>query len=492
MQQAIKLLQLSSLDLEVEIQEALDSNIMLEEVHPQIDEDSSEESSLDNPEKNIEGIYDPSETSQNNITGTREASSSESNTRDTNLEPEFDGEAVVDATSEVSGESITEDLPVDTTWDDLYDDNIITGSGDVLSSNDNFLETRNSIEITIKSHLTEQLNLLNLSEADEYIAASIIDGLDEDGMLRIPIDDICEAAPIEWEIGAEEVEAVLHLIQRFDPVGVASRSLQESLDVQLRDMPPETPHLKTASLLIQNYLSLLASRDYVQLARKLRIKENQLKETISLIQTLNPKPGTMISSPAANYIEPDVLVSKKDGIWIVDLNPKSAPRIRVNPEYVSLIRRGDTSEEANNLKNHLQEARWFIKSLQQRNDTLLRVATKIVEFQRDFFEYGEQAMKPLVLNDIAEKVELHESTISRVTTQKYMLTPTGILELKYFFSSHVSTDSGGEVSSTAIRALIKRLVSEENPRKPLSDNKIAQLLKAQDIRVARRTLHERS
>ena len=172
--------------------------------------------------------------------------------------------------------------------------------------------------------------------------------------------------------------------------------------------------------------------------------ENQLKEIIDLIQTLNPKPGSAISNATADYIEPDVLVSKQSGIWTVELNPKSAPRVRVNPEYVSLIRRGDTSDEANNLKNHLQEARWFIKSLQQRNDTLLRVATKIVEFQRGFFEYGEQAMKPLVLHVIAEAVDLHESTISRVTTQKYMLTPAGILELKYFFSSHVSTDSGGE------------------------------------------------
>ena len=488
MQQAIKLLQLSSLDLEVEIQEALDSNIMLEEVLPETNENSGEESSLDSPEENIEGLSEATETGKDGSEETEEIASSESGTEERSLEPEFDGEAILDATSEVSGETISEDLAVDTTWDDLYDDNIVASSGETPFSDDNFLETRNSIEITIKSHLTEQLNLLNLSDADEYIAISIIDGLDEDGMLRIPIQDICEAAPVEWEIDEEEVEAVLHLIQRLDPVGVASRSLMESLEVQLGQMPSDTPHLKTARLLIRSYLPLLASRDYVQLARKLHVKEGQLKETIALIQTLNPKPGTIISSSTTDYIEPDVLVSKRNGTWTVELNPKSAPRIRVNPEYVSLIKRGDTSEGANNMKSHLQEARWFIKSLQQRNDTLLRVATKIVDFQTAFFEHGEQAMKPLVLHDIAEVVELHESTISRVTTQKYMLTPAGILELKYFFSSHVSTDSGGEVSSTAIRALIKKLISEENPRKPLSDNKIAQLLKEQNIRVARRTI----
>ena len=487
MQQAIKLLQLSSIDLELEIQEALDSNIMLEEVDPETSENSAEESSLDAPEENIEGISNTIETDQG-ITTEAETSPNEADTGEEAMEAEIDGEIVRDATTEVSGESITEELPVDTTWDDLYDDNIIASSGEISFSNDNFLETRNSVEITIKSHLTEQLNLLNLSEADEYIAASIIDGLDEDGMLRIPIEDICEAAPIEWEIDIKEVEAVLHLIQRLDPVGVASRSLRESLQVQVSQLTSDTPYLRPASLLIENHLPLLASRDYAQLRRKLRLNESQLKETIALIQTLNPKPGSVISNTTTDYIEPDVMVSKQDGIWTVELNPKSAPRIRINPEYVSLIKRGDTSEATNNLKSHLQEARWLIKSLQQRNDTLLRVATKIVEFQVGFFEYGEQSMKPLVLHDIADAVELHESTISRVTSQKYMLTPAGILELKYFFSSHVSTNSGGEVSSTAIRALIKRIVSEENPRKPLSDNKIAQLLKEQNIQVARRTI----
>ncbi len=482
LQQAIKLLQLSSLDLEQEIQEALDSNIMLEEMDTETNEGADEESSLDSPDETIEGANHTAEASPDSSDTTSDALA------EPQVNPEIDGEASPDATTEVAGEGISEDLPVDTTWDDLYDDHIIGSSGEAPVSDDNFLETRNSTETTIKSHLTDQLNLLNLSEPDEYIAESIIDGLDEDGMLQIPIEDICEAALSEWEIGTEEVEAVLHLIQRMDPVGVASRSLQECLLVQLSQLAPDTPYLKVACLLVDQHLTLLASRDYAQLTRKLNLKESQLKETIALIQTLNPKPGSAITTSATDYIEPDVLVTKHNGVWSVELNPKSAPRIRVNPEYVSLIKRGDNSDATSNLKNHLQEARWFIKSLQQRNDTLLRVATKIVEFQRGFFEYGEQAMKPLVLHDIAEAVDLHESTISRVTTQKYMLTPGGIFELKYFFSSHVSPDSGGEVSSTAIRALIKKLVSEENPRKPLSDNKIAQLLKEQNIQVARRTI----
>ena len=483
LQQAIKLLQLSSLDLEQEIQEVLDSNIMLEEIDTELGEISQEESSLDLPEETIEGTDNTSDTEIDGF----ESTITVENT-DTQINPEIEGETVQDATNEVSGESISEDLPVDTTWDDLYDDHIIGSGGEAHISGDNFLETRNSVEVTIKSHLTEQTNLLNLTKPDEYIAESIIDGLDDDGMLQVSIEDICEAAPDEWNIGTEEVEAVLHLIQRLDPLGVASRSLRECLLVQLSQLPQETPFLKAACMLVDQHLAMLASRDYVHLARKLNLKENQLKETIKLIQTLNPKPGSALASSAIDYIEPDVLVIKQGDHWKVELNPKSAPRIRVNPEYVSLIKRGDSSDATNHLKDHLQEARWFIKSLQQRNDTLLRVATKIVEFQRDFFDLGEQAMRPLVLHDIAEAVNLHESTISRVTTQKYMLTPGGIFELKYFFSSHVSTDSGGEVSSTAIRALIKKLVAEENPRKPLSDNKIANLLKEKNIQVARRTI----
>lgn len=508
LQQAIKLLQLSSMDLEQEIQEVLDSNFMLEEMDP--DNPDGESTSLDQPQEDTPseadvidqnaletdtqnnsgeletGDYDPSDYDPSDYDPSDHDSSGMEEPPPVN--PEVDGEAIPDTSAEVSSESIADDLPVDTSWDDVFDETLTSATPGSDFSDENYLETRNAVSETIQSYLVDQLNLLNLTESDTYIAAAIVDGLNDEGILQIPLEDVLEFAPPEYELEIEEVEAVLHLIQHLDPLGIASRSLQECLAIQLAQLPDATPHRDTALQLVENHISLLANRDYTQLTRKMRIKDDELKETISLIQTLNPRPGSDIAADNTDYIEPDVLVSKQNGRWTVELNPKSAPRIRVNPEYASLIKRGDTGNDATNMKNHLQEARWFIKSLQQRNDTLLRVSTKIVEYQRGFLEYGEQAMKPLVLHDIAEAVELHESTISRVTTQKYMLTPAGVFELKYFFSSHVSTHTGGEVSSTAIRALIKKLVSEENTKKPLSDSKIAKLLAEQNINVARRTI----
>jgi RNA polymerase sigma-54 factor len=241
-------------------------------------------------------------------------------------------------------------------------------------------------------------------------------------------------------------------------------------------------------VLVEQHLDVLASRDFAALKRKLKISEAELTEVIQLIQSLNPRPGSSVTSEASEYVVPDVLVSRKNGRWNVELNTEATPRLRINDTYANLVRRADNSTDNSFLRDNLQEARWFLKSLQSRNETLLKVATKIVEHQRGFLEYGEEAMKPLVLHDIAEAVDMHESTISRVTNRKYMHTPRGIFELKYFFSSHVSTASGGEVSSTAIRALIKKLTADENPRKPLSDNKIAAILAEQKINVARRTV----
>ena len=235
-------------------------------------------------------------------------------------------------------------------------------------------------------------------------------------------------------------------------------------------------------------MHLLGTRDYAQLMRRTRLKEEQLKHTINLIQTLNPRPGDSVARNNTEYVVPDVFVRKVNNRWLVDLNPDVAPKLRINNDYASMVKRADNSADNNYLKDNLQEARWFLKSLQSRNETLMKVATCIVEHQLNFFEYGDEAMKPMVLADIAADVEMHESTISRVTTRKYMHTPRGIYELKYFFSSHVSTSSGGECSSTAIRALIKKLVASENPRKPLSDNKITNLLAEQGIEVARRTI----
>ena len=489
LQQAIRLLQLSTLELEVEIQEALDSNFMLEEVDQEsADSDDKDSASTDDV---VDKIVDEVVEVEPDVPepGVIDDVSISPDTEEFEiLNPELDGETVPDVSEQVSSETLSDELPVDTTWDDVIDENFQNSTPGSDFSDENYIETRNADSVTIQSHLMEQINLLNLTETDEYIALSLIDGLDENGILQIDIQDIVDSSPEEWDVELDEVEAVLHLIQHLDPLGIASRSLQECLAIQLRQMPSETPWRDVAIVVVEQHINLLAARDYTQLARKVRVKEGQLKEVISLVQSLNPRPGSTIAQSTMDYVEPDVMVSKQNGRWTVELNPKSAPRIRVNPEYSALIQRGDSSDDGTQLKNHLQEAKWFIKSLQQRNDTLLRVSTKIVEYQRGFLEYGEQAMKPLVLNDIAEAVDLHESTISRVTTQKYMLTPSGLFELKYFFSSHVSTNSGGEVSSTAIRALIKKLVSDENPQKPLSDSKIAKLLEAQNIKVARRTI----
>jgi len=269
---------------------------------------------------------------------------------------------------------------------------------------------------------------------------------------------------------------------------VCARDLQECLSLQLRQLPTDTPWLPLAQKLVDNHIDLLGAKDYAALMRKLKIKEDELKLVIRGIQELNPRPGSQIAPQASEYVIPDVMVRKIKGEWRVELNPDIAPKLRINDHYASMVKRADSSADNNFIKDHLQEARWFLKSLQSRNETLLKVASKIVEYQQDFLEQGDEAMKPLVLHDIAEAVSMHESTISRVTTQKYMHTPRGIYELKYFFSSHVSTTSGGECSSTAIRAMIKKLIAVENAKKPLSDSKIAAMLEEEGIKVARRTV----
>lgn len=489
LQQAIRLLQLSTLDLELEIQEALDSNPMLEEMDAEGSEQASEAEGPDAEDRDVrddQDGYEGVEASSSESDSSQDDSPDEPDTPPP--DPELDGETVRDTSEQVTDETIADELPVDSVWDDVYDDGLTSSYQGSQETDDSYFDDRNGDSASIASHLMEQINLLRLTEVDEYIAMAIVDGLDDEGMLTIDVDDVIEGAPAEWEIEAAEVEAVLHLIQHLDPVGIAARDLRECLLIQLKNLPATTALRKEAIRVVEQFIPQLAIRDYAQIARKTRLKEAQLREVLALILSLNPRPGSDIAADSTEYIEPDVFVTRQKDRWVVELNPKSAPRIRVNPEYVSLIKRSDNSKDNVYLKDNLQEAKWFIKSLQQRNDTLLRVATKIVEMQRGFFEYGEQGMKPLVLHDIAREVDLHESTISRVTSQKYMHTPAGVFELKYFFSSHVSTNTGGEVSSTAIRSLIKQLVSEENPGKPLSDSKIVALLSKQGIKVARRTI----
>lgn len=514
LQQAIRLLQLSTLDLQQEIQEALDSNPMLEmeESFDSPSQSSDYEGSADdqidyNRQQEIaaESGTDTSNdySSSDSFTSSTSDSFSEPSYSDTESFGESDnfsdGESFSD--SDVYGEgesfsadsgdwsdSIPSDLPVDTSWDEVYQTSA-AGSSNNFDNEDSDFESRRAATDSLYDHLMWQLNLTPMSDRDRVLAMAIIDAVEPSGMLSISIEEIFEGMRNDLEdLELDEVVAVQHRLQQFDPCGVCSQNLSECLLVQLQQFDAKTPYLDSAKLIAKLYLPILGSRDYRQLMRRTKLKEAELSQAIALIQSLNPRPGDIIASGDTEYVVPDVFVEKRDGRWIVELNPEIAPRLRINANYASMVKRADSSSDNTFLKDNLQEARWFLKSLQSRNETLLKVASCIVEKQRGFLDYGPEAMKPLVLHDIAEIVEMHESTISRVTTQKYMHTPQGIFELKYFFSSHVSTDSGGECSSTAIRAIIKKLVSAENPKKPLSDSKITDLLAEQGIQVARRTI----
>jgi len=439
LQQAIRLLQLSSLELHTEIQDVLDSNMMLE-----LDENEAEEHGHD------QSVDDSNETLESN--------------------------------------AIFEDLPVDTVWDDMYDSHASAGPGRSTDAPDyNRLENRGKHDQTLREHLHWQLNLIPTTETDRAIAVAIIDALDNDGYLTYSLEDIRASLGAGLEIEADEILATLHLVQALEPTGVAARDLQECLTLQLAQCRADLPWLQEAQGLVAKHLHLLASHDYNQLLRRMQLKREELQEVVALIQSMNPRPGAQYDTHI-QYIVPDVYVKKDKGTWKVALNNDTIPQLRINAGYAGMIRRADNSSDNNSMKVHLQEARWFIKSLQSRSETLLRVASSIVERQRAFLEYGDEAMRPLVLHDIAAALDLHESTISRATTRKYMHTPRGIFELKYFFSSQVSTDFGGACSSTAIRALIKKFVSAEKPEKPLSDSKITALLADQGIQVARRTI----
>ena len=491
LQQAIKLLQLSTLDLQQEIQEALDSNLMLEE----FDEERENTSAEETPQETVEPLADDTfESTDADHLNEPTASDLDPNSAedfiDTEVhDTEIDGDVVSDSSELMDSETLSDELPVDSVWEDVYDalpSGSASGSG--FDEDGESFDARNSPQITVQSHLLEQINLLNLSEHDEVIALHLIDGLDHEGMLRLDLTEILEAMPLEWDIEIDEIEAVLHLLQHLDPLGIAARDLQECLMIQLKAIREPSETKSIAMTLVESHLPSLGNRDFAFLLKNLRITETQLQAAITLIQGLNPKPGADLINIESHYVVPDVIVTKRNNRWTVELNPSINPKIRVNPEYASLVKRSDNSPDQTYLRDQMQEARWFIKSLQQRNDTLLRVATKIMEVQVGFLDHGDGAMKPLVLHDIAEDVGLHESTISRVTTQKYIDTPLGVYELKYFFSSHVGTHSGGEVSSTAIRAKIKALIQQENTRKPLSDSKLAALLAEDNIDVARRTV----
>ncbi|MCQ4278782.1 RNA polymerase factor sigma-54 [Pseudomonas stutzeri] len=468
LQQAIRLLQLSTLDLQQEIQEALDSNPMLER-----EEDGED---FDNSDPMAESIEKKSESP---TTDSPEHS-----------EPDNHYEEPINTVENLEdgdwADRIPNELPVDTAWEDIYQ----TSASSLPSNDDDEWDftTRTSSGESLQSHLLWQLNLAPMSDTDRLIAATLIDCINPQGYLDETLEEVLESFDPELGIELDEVEVVLRRIQQFEPAGIGARDLRECLLLQLRQLPERTEWLSEAVRLVSDHLDILGARDYSLLMRRMKLKEDELRQIIDLIQSLNPRPGSQIEAGEPEYVVPDVIVRKHNGRWLVELNQEAMPRLRVNAQYAGFVKRADSSADNTFMRNQLQEARWFIKSLLSRNETLMKVATQIVEHQRGFFEHGDEAMKPLVLHDIAEAVGMHESTISRVTTQKFMHTPRGIYELKYFFSSHVSTAEGGECSSTAIRAIIKKLVAAENQKKPLSDSKIAGLLEAQGIQVARRTV----
>ncbi|HHB93333.1 MAG TPA: RNA polymerase factor sigma-54 [Thioploca sp.] len=446
LQQAIRLLQLSTLELQLEVQQALDSNIMLESIEDEYEIEFSNE----------------------------EHDASEPNEIDKLIE------------------DIPTELATDSEWEDIYDSPFTPPNLSANNQEDNngkdFLLEQSSITETLQEHLYWQLDLTPFTEIDHAIAIAIINGIDDDGYLQASFEDIAQSLGSGNHVTDKEIETVLRRIQHFDPLGIGSRSLSECLTLQLAQYDPDTPWLREAKILIRKYLPLLGSHDYVKLVKRMKLTREELREVIDLIQSLNPRPGSIINNQQVNYITPDVYAKKIKNNWQVELNPEISPKIRINSQYAGLVKQKDSNIDISNLKNHLQEARWFIKSLKSRQDTLLRVANCIVQRQTGFLDYGEEAMKPLVLHDIANELEMHESTVSRVTTQKYLHTPRGIFELKYFFSSHVSTNNGGECSSIAIRAMIKKLIANENTTKPFSDSKIANLLADMGIKVARRTV----
>lgn len=433
LQQAIRLLQLSTAELNLEIREALESNMMLEIDEPDVDV-TDQGIDLELEDKTPEIEISPSHALEGNQAYDEHASS-------------------------------------------------FIHSGDVSDIEGAHLGS-------LKAHLLWQLNLLNLSDIDYVIAVSIIDAIDNMGRLSCSLDEIKETlrGSIEPIPEIDEINLVLKIIQEFDPIGVGARTLSECLLLQLAELPKDTPLLNEACLCVDQHMSLLGARNYQDILDNLSIRKDELIHILRLIKDLNPRPGEQYGSVSKDYIVPDVFVFWEKGGWNIELNNEAVPKIRVNLSYSNLARKIEKKEDQLTIKTHLHEARWLIKSIESRNDTLSRVARAIVEHQSAFLAFGEEAMKPLVLNDIASSLDMHESTISRITTQKYMHTPRGVFELKYFFSSHVSGSSGATISSTAIRAIIKKLIASENKEKPLSDSKLSTILSDQGIKVARRTV----
>ena len=470
LQQAIKLLQLSTLELRQEMIEQLYNNPLLE-----MDEDSSDGSSQsDINQDNSPNTSEQSHQGHDN-NPTAESAVEQNPEQNSEQNQEYDW-----------SEQIPQDLPVDANWEDVYSAPTPTSTGGEVN-----LEQVYQVTESFQGHLEWQLNLTPFSDRDRGIAEAFIDAIDSSGFIDEGLLDIVahiQGEDLEEQIQEDELLAVLHRLQQFDPPGVFARSIGECLLIQLQQMAEETEHLQSALLLVTDYLEDIASIDSTRLSRKSGLEPQQLQGALQLIRALNPRPGESFNSNDVDYIVPDAYVEKINGRWKVQLNDTNMPRLRINDTYSALIKRSDSSQDNQFLKDSLTEARWFLRSIESRNETLMRVAMSIVDLQQGFLDHGPVAMKPMVLSDIASKLELHESTVSRVTTSKYLATPQGIYELKYFFSSHVGTSAGGECSSTAVCAILKEMIGAEKPEKPLSDNKLTTLLKEQGIEVARRTV----
>lgn len=430
LQQAIKLLQLSTLELQQEIQQQLELNPLLE-------------------------------------TAANEEITSED---EQNIHNEFD----------------------DFQWSHLYTN---TNSTKRFNESEYAYDNLYCTTINLQDHLRWQLNLIPMSNIDKIIAITLIDATDDNGFLTLPLDDLYAhlKKEIKTTLHINECEAVRHRLQRFDPIGCVSLNLAETLLIQLEQLPKSTSHLSLTKEIIQNHINLLGQHNYSKLLKIYCISEATLSDILKLILHLNPRPGSSIEQPRTEYVTPDLIVKKTNDQWCVDLNPAVLPKLSINTYYASLIHTKNHSSSNNKtdilfLRNHLQEARWFLKNIQNRQETLLNVARYIVQFQKEFFKSGESAMKPLVLNDVAMALNLHESTISRATTQKFIHTPQGLFELKYFFSNHIPTLSGEEYSSTSIRALIKKIIASESLKRPFSDSMITDMLCQKGFKIARRTI----
>jgi RNA polymerase sigma-54 factor len=468
LQQSIRLLQLSTLELNQELEQVLLDNPLLERLDDPLDNCVRLDAS---------GGLDSQTTSAPSVDGAMDASQQGEEPRSEATSGDGELEFNRDADQEAyEGDNFEADFGSD-----------VKSNTSKSDEEEREFQQLDAAESTLREHLLEQLSGSRLSQRDRALITILIEELNEAGYLETSLEEVLSILPEELEIEIEELETALKVLQNFEPCGVAARSIQECLLIQWGKLASEVQQKsasRLARLLINQYLDLMAARDFVKIKRNTRCSDEELRQAQELIRSFNPKPGASFGISESTYVVPDVIVKKGRGGWKVQLNQDVMPKLRVNDLYANILR----GSKGGNLSNQLQEARWLIKNVQQRFDTIMRVSQEIVDRQRGFLAHGAVSMRPLVLREVADSLGLHESTISRVTTQKFMLTPHGTFELKYFFGSHVATDTGGSASSTAIRALIKQLVQAEDSKHPLSDSQIVELLGGQGIVVARRTI----